>query len=72
MSEQRLNLAFLNAITRHQAYLYRASSHNVNEILRAFNVVSGDMLNQLRNYLENLSEYELVALSGGKYTTPEL
>lgn len=72
MSEQRLNLAFLNAITRHQAYLYRASSHNVNEILRAFNVVSGDMLNQLRNYLENLSESELVALSGGKYTTLEL
>lgn len=72
MSGQGLNLAFLNAITRHQAYLYRASSYNINEILRGFNVVSGDMLNQLRNYLENLSEYELVALSGGKYTTPEL
>ncbi|MEQ4621208.1 minor capsid protein [Providencia vermicola] len=72
MSEQRLNLAFLNAITRHQAYLYRASSQNINEILREFNVVSGDMLNQLRNYLENLSEPELAALSSGNYTTPEL
>lgn len=72
MSEQKLNLAFLDAITRHQAYLYRASSQNINEILREFNIVSGDMLNQLRNYLDGLSEFELIALSGGRYTTPEL
>ncbi|UNH28186.1 phage head morphogenesis protein [Moellerella wisconsensis] len=72
MSEKKLNLAFLDAITRHQAYLYRASSQNINEILREFNIVSGDMLNQLRDYLDNLSHSELIALSGGKYTTPEL
>lgn len=71
MSET-INLVFLDAVTRHQAYLYRASSQNINEILREFNVVSGDMLNQLRNYLDNLSQSELIALSGGKYTTPEL
>lgn len=72
MSEKKLNLAFLDAVTQHQAYLYRASSQNINEILREFNIVSGDMLNQLRDYLDNLSNSELIALSGGKYTTPEL
>lgn len=69
---EKINLVFLDAITRHQAYLYRASSQNINEILREFNIVSGDMLNQLRDYLDSLSNSELIALSGGKYTTPDL
>ncbi|MEX6158896.1 minor capsid protein [Providencia manganoxydans] len=69
---EKINLAFLDAITRHQAYLYRTSSQNINEILREFNIVSGDMLNQLRDYLDSLSNSELIALSGGKYTTPDL
>ncbi|EPG8909469.1 phage head morphogenesis protein, partial [Acinetobacter baumannii] len=60
------------ALTQHQAYLYRASSKTVNELLALFNDDTSKMLSKLRDLLDELNESEKVALAGGKYTTSNL
>ncbi|OTG85541.1 phage head morphogenesis protein [Acinetobacter sp. ANC 4558] len=64
--------SLLDSIIRHQAYLYRLSSHEVMEILKQFNRESNAMVSQLRDLLDELSESEKTALSGARYTTVKL
>lgn len=61
-----------NVLTQHQAYLYRASSRSVNEILNIFNKETLDMLSRLNSLLDELSDAEKIALAGGQYTTSNL
>ncbi|MFW1892152.1 minor capsid protein [Acinetobacter geminorum] len=62
----------LEILTQHQAYLYRASSQSVNELLGLFNDDTNAMLSKLRELLDELSDSEKLALAGGKYTTSNL
>lgn len=62
----------LEILTQHQAYLYRASSQSVNELLGLFNEDTNAMLSKLRELLDELSDSEKLALAGGKYTTSNL
>lgn len=62
----------LEILTQHQAYLYRASSQAVNELLGLFNDDTSAMLSKLRDLLDELSDSEKIALAGGKYTTSNL
>lgn len=64
--------AFLNAFIQHQTYLYRASTQDVNELWQLFSNQSIEMIVKLRDFLDELSEQEKIALSGGQYTTPKL
>ena len=43
---------------QHQAYLYRASSRSVNELLNLFNSETVNMLTKLSNLLDGLNEKE--------------
>lgn len=70
MAKDNKNL--LEVLTQHQAYLYRASSQSVNELLGLFNDDTNAMLSKLRDLLDELSDSEKIALAGGKYTTPNL
>lgn len=65
-------VSMLDALTQHQAYLQRASTQAVNEVLKPFNGNSNRMLSELRDLLDELSESEKSALAGGQYTTPAL
>jgi len=47
-----------NILTQHQAYLYRASSRSVNELLNLFNSETVNMLAKLSNLLDELNEKE--------------
>ncbi|MBZ0371036.1 minor capsid protein [Acinetobacter baumannii] len=60
------------ALTQHQAYLYRASSKTVNELLALFNDDTSKMLSKLRDLLDELNDSEKIALAGGKYITANL
>lgn len=62
----------IEVLTQHQAYLYRASSQSVNELLAIFNDESALMLAKLRDLLDELNDSEKVALAGGQYTTTNL
>ncbi|MFT4020065.1 MAG: minor capsid protein [Acinetobacter sp.] len=64
--------SLLDALTQHQAYLYRASTQTVNELLKLFDQESKAMLSQLSDLLNELSDAEKSALAGGQYTTPNL
>lgn len=64
--------SLIEVLTQHQAYLYRASSQSVNEILTIFNDESAVMLAKLRDLLDELNDSEKVALAGGQYTTTNL
>lgn len=66
------DLSIIDALTQHQAYLYRLSSQNVNESVNAFNRYSNSALAELSSVLNELSDAELKALAGGQYTTPQL
>ncbi|MHC3136263.1 minor capsid protein [Acinetobacter nosocomialis] len=70
MAKDNKNL--LEILTQHQAYLYRASSQSVNELLGLFNDDTNAMLSKLRDLLDELSASEKIALAGGKYTTSNL
>ncbi|HCQ9722859.1 TPA: phage head morphogenesis protein, partial [Acinetobacter baumannii] len=70
MAKDNKNL--LEVLTQHQAYLYRASSQSVNELLGLFNDDTNAMLSKLRDLLDELSDSEKIALAGGKYTTSNL
>lgn len=62
----------IEILTQHQAYLYRASSQSVNELTRLFNSESDAMLLKLRDLLDELNDFEKVALAGGQYPTNNL
>lgn len=62
----------IEVLTQHQAYLYRASSQSVNELLTIFNDESALMLAKLRDLLDELNDSEKVALASGQYTTTNL
>ena len=64
--------AILSAIAQHSAYSYRLSSGEVNKLIMLFNGESNTMVSKLRDLLDELSDAERVALSGGQYTTPLL
>lgn len=64
--------SLIEVLTQHQAYLYRASSQSVNELLTIFNAESALMLAKLRDLLDELNDSERVALAGGQYTTTNL
>jgi SPP1 gp7 family putative phage head morphogenesis protein len=64
--------SLIEVLTQHQAYLYRASSQSVNELLTIFNDESALMLAKLRDLLDELNDSEKVALVGGQYTTTNL
>ncbi|ENU92087.1 hypothetical protein F971_01974 [Acinetobacter vivianii] len=68
MKQQEL----LDVLIRHNVDLYRLSTGAVHEILKQFNRISNQNLATLLELLSNLSESELTALSGGKYTTKPL
>ena len=64
--------AILSAIAQHSAYSYRLSSGEVNKLIALFNQQSNEMVKELQSLLNDLSDAERVALSGGQYTTPLL
>ncbi|PJG67819.1 minor capsid protein [Acinetobacter seifertii] len=64
--------SLLEVLTQHQAYLYRASSQSVNELLTIFNDESALMLAKLRDLLDELNDSEKAALAAGLYTTSNL
>lgn len=68
MSQQ----ALLDALVSHQAYLYRISSTEINNLLIQFDSLSNEMISKLRDLLDDLSEAEKTALMAGQYTTPML
>lgn len=72
MNDQAVQTAILDALNQHNSYLQRLSSSSLNEILNKFDGLSIEMLNKLRDLLDDLSESEKAALAGGKYTTPSL
>ncbi len=68
MSQQ----ALLDALVSHQAYLYRLSSTEINNLLTQFDSLSNEMISKLRDLLDELSDTERSALMAGQYTTPAL
>jgi len=54
--------ALIDALTQHQAYLFRASSQSVNELVRRFNSLSNAQLQRLSELLEELTDSERNAL----------
>ena len=54
--------ALVNALTQHQAYLYRASSQSVNELVKQFSSISNAQLQRLSELLEELTDSERNAL----------
>ncbi len=61
--------ALLDALTQHQAYLYRASSQNVNDLIKVFDKLSNEQLLKLGDLLENLTESERKALQGLNFSS---
>lgn len=64
--------SLIEVLTQHQAYLYRASSQSLNELLKIFKEESALMLAKLKDLLEELNDSEKVALASGQYTTTNL
>ncbi|QDJ92699.1 minor capsid protein [Acinetobacter haemolyticus] len=62
----------VDALIAHNVNLHRLSTHAVFELVRQFNGISNKKLSVLIELLNELSESELIALSGGQYTTPAL
>lgn len=54
--------ALIDALTQHQAYLFRASSQSVNGLVRRFNSLSNAQLQRLSELLEELTDSERNAL----------
>jgi len=72
MNSQLSQQALLDALVSHQAYLYRLSSSEITKLVSQFDSISGEMLSQLRDLLDELSDAERSALIAGQYTTPAL
>lgn len=61
--------ALLDALTSHQAYLYRVSTQSVNEITKQFNSISKVKLAQLSELLDELTDSELKALKSFNFAS---
>ena len=61
--------ALIDALSQHQAYLYRASSQSVNELTAQFNKVSNVQLLRLSELLEGLTDSERKALQGLNFSS---
>ena len=61
--------ALLNALSQHQAYLYRASSQNVNDLIKIFDKLSNEQLLKLSELLEGLTDSERKALQGLNFSS---
>ena len=72
MNIQLSQQALLDALVSHQAYLYRLSSTEINNLLTQFDSLSNEMISKLRDLLDDLSDAEKTALMSGQYTTPAL
>ncbi|MEO4066534.1 minor capsid protein [Acinetobacter pittii] len=72
MNSQLSQQALLDALVSHQAYLYRLSSSEITNLVSQFDSISGEMLSQLRDLLDELSDAERSALMAGQYTTTAL
>ncbi|ENR2979763.1 minor capsid protein [Acinetobacter nosocomialis] len=72
MATQMSQQALLDALVSHQAYLYRLSSTEINNLLTQFDSLSNEMISKLRDLLDDLSDAEKTALMSGQYTTPAL
>lgn len=72
MNSQLSQQALLDALVSHQAYLYRLSSSEITKLVSQFDSISGEMLSQLRDLLDELSDAERSVLIAGQYTTPAL
>ena len=56
--------ALLDVLSQHQAYLFRASSQNVNDLIKVFDGLSNQQLLKLSELLEDLTDSERKALRG--------
>ena len=61
--------ALLDVLSQHQAYLYRASSQNVNDLLKVFDKLSNEQLVKLGELFENLTDSERKALQGLNFSS---
>jgi len=61
--------ALLDALSQHQAYLYRASSQNVNDLIKVFDQLSNEQLLKLGELFEGLTESERKALQGLNFSS---
>ena len=61
--------ALLDALSQHQAYLYRASSQNVNDLIKVFDKLSNEQLLKLNELFEDLNESERKALQGLNFSS---
>lgn len=61
--------ALLNVLSQHQAYLYRASSQNVNDSIKVFDKLSNEQLFKLSELFEDLTEAERKALQGLNFSS---
>lgn len=61
--------ALIDAISQHQAYLFRASSQSVNELTTLFNKLSNKQLMRLGEVLNDLSDTERKALQGLNFSS---
>lgn len=61
--------ALLDVLSQHQAYLYRASSQNVNDLLKVFDKLSNEQLVKLGELFENLTDSERKVLQGFNFAS---
>ena len=61
--------ALIDALSQHQAYLYRASSQSVNELTAQFNKLSNAQLLRLSELLEDLTDSERKALQSVNFSS---
>lgn len=61
--------ALLDALSQHQAYLFRASSQNVNDLIKVFDKLSNEQLLKLSELFEDLTEAERKALQGLNFSS---
>ena len=61
--------ALLDALSQHQAYLYRASSQSVNDLIKVLDQLSNDQLLKLGKLFEDLTDSERKALQGLNFSS---
>lgn len=61
--------ALLDALSQHQAYLYRASSQSVNDLIKVFDQLSNEQLLKLGKLFEDLTDSERKALQGLNFSS---
>ena len=61
--------ALLDALSQHQAYLYRASSQSVNDLIKVFDQLSNEQLLKLGELFEDLTDSERKALQGLNFSS---